>query len=155
MIAFACSNCGRKFEVKDEFAGRTTTCPTCKTAMTIPAPDTVAPVPAEPPEQACKTAMTIPGPDTGITTLDRGAKRSTPKASKGSGSARWIVGGLVLVMLLGVIGLAAAAAGWYFFLRKPAEPPWQVFVDPEKRFSVLMPGVPQAQDIPVPVGRRR
>src|SRR3954470_4275873 len=39
MIAFACSHCGMKFQVKDEFAGRTTGCPTCKKPMVVPAPD--------------------------------------------------------------------------------------------------------------------
>ena len=45
MIAFSCS-CGMKFKVKEEYAGRSTKCPTCKQALTVPMPDkTVVHVP--------------------------------------------------------------------------------------------------------------
>src|SRR5437016_2905673 len=48
MIAFSCSNCGMKFQLKDEFAGRTTRCPTCKLALIVPPPaaDKIASAPA-------------------------------------------------------------------------------------------------------------
>jgi serine/threonine protein kinase len=47
MIAFSC-HCGLKFSVKDEFAGRQSTCPRCKRPLAVPAPDrTQAIVPAE------------------------------------------------------------------------------------------------------------
>ena len=36
MIAFACSHCGMKFKVKDQFAGRSTRCPTCKELLVVP-----------------------------------------------------------------------------------------------------------------------
>jgi hypothetical protein len=36
MIAFFCAQCGQKFNVKEEFAGRTTKCPTCKQPLTVP-----------------------------------------------------------------------------------------------------------------------
>lgn len=36
MIAFACYQCGMKFNVKEEFAGRVTKCPTCKQPVTVP-----------------------------------------------------------------------------------------------------------------------
>lgn len=39
MISFACAQCGMKFNVKDEFAGRQTTCPTCKHPLTVPQAD--------------------------------------------------------------------------------------------------------------------
>ncbi|MGE3805162.1 MAG: protein kinase [Gemmataceae bacterium] len=38
MIAFACSECGLKLQVKDEFAGRHSKCPTCKKPLVVPAP---------------------------------------------------------------------------------------------------------------------
>ncbi len=38
MIAFSCPQCGMKFQVKDEFAGRTTRCPTCKSSLVVPPP---------------------------------------------------------------------------------------------------------------------
>jgi serine/threonine protein kinase len=48
MIAFGCTQCSMKFQVKDEFAGRATRCPTCKIALVVPAPAvTLAPAPAE------------------------------------------------------------------------------------------------------------
>src|SRR5687768_11878218 len=36
MIHFHCLECGMKFQVKDEFAGRTTRCPTCKSLLQVP-----------------------------------------------------------------------------------------------------------------------
>lgn len=36
MIAFACSNCGKTFEVKPEFAGRSTRCSACQQPMVVP-----------------------------------------------------------------------------------------------------------------------
>jgi serine/threonine protein kinase len=39
MIAFSCSQCGQKFNVKPDFAGRSTKCPTCKQPLTVPTPD--------------------------------------------------------------------------------------------------------------------
>ena len=47
MISFSCSRCGMKLKVKDEFAGRSSRCPTCKQALVVPASDkTVANVEA-------------------------------------------------------------------------------------------------------------
>lgn len=66
MIAFNCPGCGKSFCVKDEFAGRKTRCPKCRTRFVVPATETAispappwymekatAPVPIEPdsPEQ--------------------------------------------------------------------------------------------------------
>jgi formylglycine-generating enzyme required for sulfatase activity/serine/threonine protein kinase len=36
MIHFVCTNCSRKFQVKPEFGGRSTRCPTCKQALVVP-----------------------------------------------------------------------------------------------------------------------
>src|SRR5690349_12257716 len=48
MIHFACFQCGTKFKVKDEFAGRSTKCPTCKSPVQVPDPSkTAAYVPVE------------------------------------------------------------------------------------------------------------
>ncbi len=38
MISFACPGCSKIFQVKDEFAGRTTTCRGCGQAMLVPSP---------------------------------------------------------------------------------------------------------------------
>src|SRR5690242_16037833 len=49
MIHFACLQCGLKFQVKDEFAGRSTVCPTCKQPLVVPTPtvETKAYIPPE------------------------------------------------------------------------------------------------------------
>src|SRR5271165_6273329 len=39
MISFACARCGMKLKVKDEFAGRSSRCPTCKAPLVVPPPD--------------------------------------------------------------------------------------------------------------------
>jgi len=38
MIAFSCSHCGMKLNVKPEFAGRASRCPTCKQPLVVPQP---------------------------------------------------------------------------------------------------------------------
>jgi serine/threonine protein kinase len=38
MISFFCSECGLKFEIKPEFAGRSSRCPTCKQPLVVPFP---------------------------------------------------------------------------------------------------------------------
>lgn len=47
MIAFSCAHCGMKFQLKDEFAGRSTKCSACKNPLVVPMPPapqaTVAP----------------------------------------------------------------------------------------------------------------
>lgn len=40
MIRFACSGCEKKLSVRDELAGRTAVCPSCKTKVRIPHPET-------------------------------------------------------------------------------------------------------------------
>lgn len=39
MIAFSCAQCGMKLKVKDEFAGRSSRCPTCRQPLSVPAAD--------------------------------------------------------------------------------------------------------------------
>lgn len=36
MIQFSCLQCGMKFKVKEEFAGRASRCPACKHALLVP-----------------------------------------------------------------------------------------------------------------------
>ena len=58
MISFQCNNCGKKLQVKDDFAGREGTCPACKRTMKIPLrsveaePELLVPVAEEVPEKA-------------------------------------------------------------------------------------------------------
>src|SRR4051812_39031901 len=47
MITFSCPKCGKQFTLKPEFAGRSTTCSSCKQSLVVPAPQqTTAPTPA-------------------------------------------------------------------------------------------------------------
>jgi len=39
MISFSCTHCGLKLQVKTEFAGRSSKCPTCKKPLLVPAAD--------------------------------------------------------------------------------------------------------------------
>ncbi|MBY0525409.1 MAG: protein kinase [Gemmataceae bacterium] len=39
MIAFSCFHCGMKLQVKEQFAGRSSKCPTCKQSLVVPLPD--------------------------------------------------------------------------------------------------------------------
>src|SRR2546430_2255948 len=44
MIHFCCPQCGKPYNLKPEFAGRTTTCSECKQSLEVPAAqETVAP----------------------------------------------------------------------------------------------------------------
>ena len=43
MIAFSCQQCGKKYRLKPEFAGRKTACAGCKAALLVPASETPAP----------------------------------------------------------------------------------------------------------------
>jgi serine/threonine protein kinase len=45
MIAFACSHCGTRLQVKPEFGGRSAKCPTCKRPLVVPLPSATAYVP--------------------------------------------------------------------------------------------------------------
>jgi hypothetical protein len=36
MISFSCAHCGLKLQVKPEFAGRSSKCPTCKQPLFVP-----------------------------------------------------------------------------------------------------------------------
>src|SRR5262249_9369590 len=49
MIAFACSHCGMKLRVQDQFAGRHSRCPSCQQTLVVP--QAVAMLAAGPPHQ--------------------------------------------------------------------------------------------------------
>jgi serine/threonine protein kinase len=46
MIAFSCTRCTMRFQVKDEFAGRSIRCPTCKNPLTVPPPPATLALPS-------------------------------------------------------------------------------------------------------------
>ncbi|HZZ79318.1 MAG TPA: protein kinase [Gemmataceae bacterium] len=67
-IAFACDKCGTKFSVPGECAGRSTSCPTCKSALTVPASNaTLAYVPPAGKIAGTKSSVSEAGIDGGVT----------------------------------------------------------------------------------------
>jgi hypothetical protein len=46
-IDFACDSCAQRYRVKEEFAGKTTTCKKCGASMTVPTPTPVLPEPID------------------------------------------------------------------------------------------------------------
>ncbi|MDR3233409.1 MAG: zinc-ribbon domain-containing protein [Planctomycetaceae bacterium] len=55
-IAFSCPQCNKKYKVDDDSAGKRTTCPNCKTALTVPAAASVTP-PTPPPSVFIEPAL--------------------------------------------------------------------------------------------------
>ena len=69
MIHFACSQCGMKLQLKDEFAGRNAACPGCKAKLTVPqatdgkaiqSPDTLAAAPSSLQQAGINATMSLP-----------------------------------------------------------------------------------------------
>jgi hypothetical protein len=67
MIHFGCPSCAKQYRVKDEFGGRQTTCPRCKTKMTVPPPAAICV--SKPKAPFFLTAATVALVLGGITTL--------------------------------------------------------------------------------------
>jgi hypothetical protein len=67
MISFFCVNCGLKLQVKDEFAGRSSKCPTCKQPLVAPAPDKTLADVAVGPMDGTDSSLAKVGFDGGVT----------------------------------------------------------------------------------------
>ncbi|MBY0527470.1 MAG: protein kinase [Gemmataceae bacterium] len=82
MIAFACSHCGTKLNVKPEFAGRQAKCPSCKQPVTVPLPS--ATVPFIPPQQidGGESSLAKAGLDGGVTLAPHDTSKLNPSAGK-------------------------------------------------------------------------
>src|SRR5438309_184081 len=81
LIAFACSNCGRQFSVKAEFAGRQTHCPSCKETLIVPAP------------LGDRTVTHMAGRPGAEPTVAPGAARTLPAAPElHAGADRYVLG---------------------------------------------------------------
>lgn len=79
-IAFACTSCGRKFSIHEEFAGRHTHCPGCKETLIVP----------EPPSDVTVTQMAGRGADS---TATRGSGPTLPETPVlHSGADRYVMG---------------------------------------------------------------
>lgn len=123
MIPFACSGCGKNFQVKTEFAGRKTKCPKCGLALLVPTPPAstprVAPSPGTPARSPAEVSKR-PIPHTpGSTAVSD--ERAAPGGRRRSGAAILVVGA-GLLLLIGVSVLATLwAAG--LFSTKPEDRP--------------------------------
>ncbi|MFN3685166.1 MAG: hypothetical protein ACK41F_14720, partial [Fimbriimonadaceae bacterium] len=74
MITFACAGCGKPLKVKEEFAGRRTSCPQCKQPIVVPAP---SPQPLSPAAGARgEIGATVNGPQPGDAPLSPEVERS-------------------------------------------------------------------------------
>lgn len=71
MILFNCQECGRKFQVKDEFAGRSTECPGCQQPLVVPDPgrteayvpkDRIDGTPSSLDQTGTDAGVSLPGP---------------------------------------------------------------------------------------------
>jgi predicted Zn finger-like uncharacterized protein len=67
MIHFHCPNCGLKFKVRDEHAGRSTKCPTCKNAIQVPAASPPVAQLAAGPVEGSASSVQQAGVDEGVT----------------------------------------------------------------------------------------
>ncbi len=67
MIAFSCSHCSMKLKVKDEFAGRSSRCPTCRQPLIVPAADATQPFVPTGPIDGTPSSIARAGVDPGLT----------------------------------------------------------------------------------------
>ncbi len=74
MIAFSCAHCGMKLQVKPEFAGRPSKCPSCKRPLVVPAP--AASAASAPPRQldGTESSLAKAGITGGVTLADAAGK---------------------------------------------------------------------------------
>src|SRR5262245_38027635 len=78
MISFSCGRCGMKFQVKTQFAGRASKCPTCKQALVVPAADKTVAIRAGEVE-GTSSSLAQAGVDGGVT-LDPGGSAASSKS---------------------------------------------------------------------------
>jgi serine/threonine protein kinase len=81
VIAFACSHCAQRFQVKEEFAGRSTRCPTCKQALVVPPPDRTQGQMPDGPIDGTPSSVARAGVDGGVTLAEAGAAPRVGPAS--------------------------------------------------------------------------
>jgi len=81
MISFSCSHCGLKLKVQDQFAGRSSKCPTCKQPLVVPSSVGVA---FAPPQQIDgeESSLAKAGLDGGVTLENAPAGRKPAKGQQ-------------------------------------------------------------------------
>jgi len=81
MISFSCSHCGMKLQVKEQFAGRSSKCPTCKQPLVVPPPSVTGVY--SPPQQIDDEGSSLAkaGFDGGVT-LESDPKGRKPTAAQ-------------------------------------------------------------------------
>jgi len=86
MISFFCLPCGMKFQVKPEFAGRSSRCPTCKEPLVVPPPDKTEAVVAAGQIEGTDSSLAKAGVDGGVT-----LEQAAPIARSGQRSVQEVL----------------------------------------------------------------
>ncbi len=107
MIHFSCFQCGLKFKVKDEFAGKASKCPSCKSSVKV-LDRTVAAVPTDKVDGSA-SSLHQAGIDAGVTLPPSVPSRSVRKPSLGSA----LVAPAATKSVADALSQQASAAGRY------------------------------------------
>lgn len=117
-LIVSCDQCGKKFKVGDDKAGKKIKCQ-CGGVMTVPqaAAADVDPWDAEPAAPPAPSRSRLPAPVVGRKSP---SKSDSKKKSASSGGAPV---GLIIGIVAGVLMLGGGAAAWFFLRDKPAAAP--------------------------------
>jgi hypothetical protein len=96
-ITFSCPSCGKGYKVPEEYAGRSTKCQQCGTALTVPRTGAITSAPP----------AAVPAPYPAVASVAGSQGGWAKKQGRGS---YMLVGGIVAAIL--VVGVGGAAAYW-------------------------------------------
>ncbi len=144
-IAVGCSQCGRRYQIREEFAGRSVPCKSCGAKMAVPLAITEygdgSPVVDDPFDDFFGDSAAGPTPRPRPRPRPRSAKpsrRSRSTSSQGIIIAVAVVGGFAILLFIGLI--------IYRFGIKGSDDPR----DPADGFAVEKVAVPSFPDLPAP-----
>ena len=90
-IAFTCSSCGKKYTVKDEFAGKRVKCAACNTTIVLPAAEAKKPLP--PTEKAAPKVVTPKEPAASLGSI---LDELEPEGSSAASTGKVVMAGHIL-----------------------------------------------------------
>jgi hypothetical protein len=152
-----CPECKRKLRIPETVAGKSVRCPACKTlippALQAPAEAITEQKPAAPVvlEEAAPARPRSRPRLEADEDQDDGAPSRTKQVKKRS-STGMILGLVLAGGCLGMmcVGGGVAALVYFAFNKTIPDSDWQTFTPPNGGCTVLMPGTPVAQSLPVP-----